>query len=87
MRNDQEIRRIATGVKAWAIQVSRRSIQSSWRAHLEHLDISNTEVKISGIAQDQTRAKQDADGEDRPDKHVLGDMDVFRSVQEVSGTL
>jgi hypothetical protein len=29
IRNDQEIRRIATGVKAWVFQFSRCSIQSS----------------------------------------------------------
>jgi len=54
---------------------------------LKHLNIGNTEVEISGVAQDQTRAEQEANGEDRADKHVLGDIDVLCSIQEVSGAL
>lgn len=51
------------------------------------MDVGNTEVKIGGVAQDQARAEQEADGEDGADEHVLGDMDVFRSIQEMGGAL
>ena len=51
------------------------------------MDISNTEVKIRGVAQDQARAEQEADGKDGADEHILGDMYVFRPVQEMGGAL
>jgi len=57
------------------------------REGLEHLNIRNTEVEIRGVTQDQARAEQEADGEDRADKHVLGDVNLFCSVQEVGGAL
>lgn len=51
------------------------------------MDVGDTEVEIGGVTQDQARAEQEADREYRADKHVLGDVDVFRSIQEVGGTL
>jgi hypothetical protein len=90
MRKVQDIMRIATGVNACGNMemLDRKKGAGGGRAGettcLEHLDVGYAEIEIRSIAEDETCAKEKADGENRPNKHVLREMDILCAVEEAS---
>lgn len=56
-------------------------------AYLQHLDVSNREIQIRSVAEDERSAEEKTDGENRPEEHILGDMYVFCSIYQVRCTL
>lgn len=80
--------RIATGVNAyWKMEMlekGRGGGRAGVTTCLEHLDVGYAEIEIRSIAEDETCAKEKADGENRPNKHVLRKMDILCAVEEVS---
>ena len=57
------------------------------RAYLEHLDVRDAEVEISGVAEDEAAAEEQADREDGLDEHLLRHTDVLGSVQQMGRSL
>lgn len=51
-------------------------------AHLEHLDVGHAEIKVGGVTQDEASAEENAYGEDRAHKHLLGEVDIFCAIEE-----
>lgn len=50
--------------------------------HLEHLDVGDTQIQIRRVAEDQTAAEEDTDGENGLDEHFLGHINVLGAVEQ-----
>ena len=44
------------------------------------MDVRDAEVEVRGVAEDEGRAEEEADGQDGADEELLGNVDIFRAV-------
>ena len=51
------------------------------------MDVRDAEVKVGGIAENETAGEEEADGEDGTDEKVAGDVDILDAVKEVGSAL
>lgn len=51
-------------------------------AHLEHLDVRDTEIEVCRVAEDKTAGEEYAYGEDGFDKHILVHVDIFDAIEQ-----
>ena len=49
--------------RAWG-EVLLQLLGQRMGTHLEHLDVGDAEVEVGGVAEDEGRAEEDADGEE-----------------------
>lgn len=90
MRNVHEISKIATGVKACDISVSETfpSVVTNWAlTYLEHLDVSNTQVEVRCVAENQATREQQAYRQDGAEEHVLRHTYILDAVQQIGRLL
>ena len=51
--------------------------------YLEHLNVRYAEVEVRGIARDERAAEEETDGENRPEEHILGYVNILRTIHEM----
>jgi hypothetical protein len=75
---------MATGVKAcWRGVLSDHVVNDWGETGLQHLNIRNTEIKISRVAEDEAPGKEESNRENRLDEHLLGHTNAFDAIEEI----
>jgi hypothetical protein len=80
-----EMRRIATGVNAYANGLNQEMIAAEGKRghYLEHLYVGHTEIEVGGVAQDETSTEEKSYGENGAHKHVFRKVHLLRSIKEM----
>ena len=52
-------------------------------ANLEHLDVRNAEVEISGVAEDERATEEKANGENGSHEHILCHVYILCAIEQV----